>query len=90
MANINLVICDPENHRVAEDQTYYNESNLTLGQIALMMGKDKTMPPEIGNFPHMAGHGKPVKILEASITDDEEQSSLDVSEILERYKELGN
>lgn len=88
MKNIRITVSSVDDTDIREAQVYSNYGGITTGTISLMVGKGKTMPPEIGNFPHVSGHNQPVKILHVEPTDDEDNAGVDVSEILERYKEL--
>lgn len=86
-SNVKLTICSVNDSSIAEVQVYTNYNGLTTGTISLMVGKDKELAPEIGNFPHMSGHNLPVRILEVVATLDEDNAGMDISNVLDTYKE---
>ncbi|MBD1389478.1 hypothetical protein IC617_08565 [Neiella sp. HB171785] len=86
---------DYEQYKFEEEaQVYSNHTNIPLHTIQQAL-KGQIIDPIIGNFPHVAGrdapsleheHGKgrPVRIFKVGLTNDEDNTGIDVSEILNK------
>ena len=89
-SRIRITVSNPQNLNDAEDQVYTNYNGLSTVEIIEALGNDCVLAPEVGNFPHMGGHNKPVKITGIVATLAEDNAGLDIANVIERYKDWGS
>ena len=89
MKNIRIVVANPQKLEETEAQIYANYKRLTVEEIAKGFGKECVLAPEIGNFPHMGGHNKPVQIVGIFATHSEDNAGLDISSVIRKYQDWG-
>ena len=87
--NIKIRISNPQDWRDVEEQVYTNYDGLAVEEISKIFRVGSVLAPEVGNFPHMGGHNKPVKITGLVATLDEDNAGLDIANVIERYKDWG-
>lgn len=88
--NIKIWVCDPQNLDHVEAQTYTNYQGLSISEIKRAFGRACVLAPEVGAFPHMGGHNKPVKILKIFPTKAEDNAGLDIAKVIQNYKDWGS
>jgi hypothetical protein len=85
-ANIKIWVNSPQNSGDTEAQTYTNYNGLTLLEVKRAFGNECVLAPELGNFPHIGGNNKPVRIAGINGTRSEDNAGMDISVVIERYK----
>ena len=58
--------------------------------IISKLGTECVSTPEVGNFPHMGGNSKPVKINKIVATRAEDNAGMDIANVIERYNDWGS